>query len=304
MSEANGRQDAITEEEMQGTTVPASTLPEVPTEEPKDIKVNACTACSIDTICTATDTITVAELMKPKSKKSTEVPDPKHKKKPIIFLGRDGLGAYTEHHEAFPKELIFQDESFVAITDKFPKSAVHTLLLPRGPVNLLQPFEAFNDPVFLEETRERAAKLKKIVAKELRRKLGKFSAQDQARERVLNGEVELDDGEELPPGRDWEKEVEVGIHMHPSMNHLHIHVLSRDNQSVCMKNRNHYNSFNTPFFCKLDEFPLTLEEKRGREHQHYLEKDLICWRCGNNFGKSMAKLKTHLADEFEEWKKE
>ena len=128
----------------------------------------------------------------------------------------------------------------------------------------------------------------------LRRKFGKFSAQEQARERILNGEVELVEGKQLPLGRDWEKEVLVGIHLHPSMNHLHVHVLSRDNYSGFMKHRNHYNSFNSPFFVRLDEFPLTEEDKAAREMSHYLDKDLKCWRCGKDFGRSMARMKEHL----------
>lgn len=246
--------------------------------------------------------------MTPKKRiKSTEVPSNTPESK-IIYAGRDGLGAYTEHPDNFPREVIFKDDRFVAIQDRYPKSKVHTLLLPRGDVNMLHPLEAFKDADFLAATKLKAAELKSIVAKELRRKFGRFSKQDQAREQILNGEVDLADGEELPAGRDWESEVEVGIHLHPSMNHLHIHVLSRDNHSGSMKTRQHYNSFNTPFFVKLDEFPLEEEDPRRLENwkrcEKYLERDFKCWRCGKNFGRSMARLKEHLKDEFEEWKKE
>lgn len=244
--------------------------------------------------------------MKPKlANKTTEVPI-RSSKKPLIYAGRDGLGAYTEHPENFPKDVIFQDEKFVAIQDRFPKSTVHTLLLPRGPINLVHPLVAFQDPEFFAATRAKAEELKKIVASELRRKYGQYSAQDKAREAVLNGDVELADGEDLPPGRDWEAEVEMGIHLHPSMNHLHVHVLSRDNYSGFMKHRNHYNSFNTPFFVKLSEFPLSKDDPREPSNacENYLERDLLCWRCGENFKRSMAKLKEHLKQEFDEWKKE
>ena len=254
------------------------------------------------------DIAPVTELMKPKTaKKTTEVPSNKPKGK-LIYAGRDGLGAYTEHPDHFPKDVIYQDEKYVAIHDRFPKSSVHTLLLPRGDVNMLHPLEAFQDLHFLKRTEEKAQKLKNIVAKELQRKFGQFSAQDKAREAVLDGDVDLADGEELPKGRDWESEVLVGVHLHPSMNHLHIHVLSRDNYSGCLKHRNHYNSFNTPFFVRLDEFPLGKDDPRLLQNwercENYLERDMRCWRCGKNFGRSMVRLKEHLKEEFEGWKKE
>lgn len=89
------------------------------------------------------------------------------------------------------------------------------------------------------------------------------------------------------------------------MNHLHIHVISRDHYSDFLKHSKHYNSFNTPFFVDLEAFPLNEHDDRrhpGREG--YLKSDLKCWRCGQNFGNKFARLKEHLAVEFEEWKSE
>lgn len=108
--------------------------------------------------------------------------------------------------------------------------------------------------------------------------------------------------DELPSGRDWSKDVMSGIHANPSMNHLHIHVLSRDMVSEPMKKTNHYLSFTTDFFVPLDQFPLP--ENDHRRHYTHFPADMHCWRCGKNFGNKISKLKEHLADEFEEWKKE
>ena len=163
----------------------------------------------------------------------------------------------------------------------------------------LHPYEAFNDAAFLTEVRTEAAKLKSLVAKELQCLYGPFSKADEEREKVLNGEVEAD---ELPQGRDWEKEVLVGIHAGPSMNHLHVHVLSVDRYSECLKHRKHYNSFATDFFVRLEEFPMTREEMKRRNGG--LKDDMRCWRCGENFGNKFTKLKEHLAEEFEAWKRE
>jgi aprataxin len=220
---------------------------------------------------------------------------------------RSGLGAYIRSPEKYDSSrVIYHTPSIVAIHDLYPKSSVHCLLLPRSPTHQLQhPFKAFSDADFLAEMKVEAAKLKKLVAKELQRKYGQFSKIEEPRQDVLNGVVILKEGEEVPEGRDWEKEVMVGIHAHPSMNHLHIHVISRDRFSESMKHRKHYNSFATPFFVELDAFPLEEgDARRFPDREGYLGRDLKCWRCGMGFGNKFARLKEHLAVEFEEWKRE
>jgi aprataxin len=239
--------------------------------------------------------------MEPKAKKvKSESPAPV-RRATAVFYGRDGLGAYTHDPASFPRSrVIYHNEGFVAIHDLYPKSSVHTLLLPRSERSLLHPFDAFEDTTFLREVQREAEVLRQLVAKELRRKYGQFSVQEQARERALNGLDEVPEGQDLPMGRDWAKDVKVGIHAHPSMNHLHVHVLSVDHYSECLKHRRHYNSFVTPFLVPLEAFPLSPDDPR--RYESYLDGDLICWRCGKDFGRSFAKLKLHLAEEFEKWK--
>ncbi|KAH8672811.1 HIT-like domain-containing protein [Tricladium varicosporioides] len=223
------------------------------------------------------------------------------------FASRDGLGAYIHHPESYPaSRVIYHNPSFVAIHDLYPKSSVHTLLLPRSEKhNLQHPFDAFEDVDFLAECKVEAAKLKAIVGKELQRRYGQFSAQDSERNKILNGDIEPPSSGVLPTGRDWEKEVMVGIHARPSMNHLHIHVLSKDRVSDCMRHWKHYNSFQTEFLVPLEDFPLAEEDKRrhpGREG--YLDRAFLCWRCGKEYANKFKRLKEHLEIEFEEWKRE
>ncbi|RYP56863.1 hypothetical protein DL771_011567 [Monosporascus sp. 5C6A] len=236
---------------------------------------------------------------------------------PLIrtFKARDGLGAYVADPASFPaSRVVFHDASFVAVNDLYPKASVHALLLPRdAALRRLHPFDALGgDPAFLAAVRGQAARLRRLVAKELQRRFGRFSRADAAREAALDGvapaEGEGDgDGEggSLPRGRDWEAEVRVGVHAHPSMNDLHVHVLSRDMFSDCLRHRKHYNSFNTPFFVDLADLPLAPDDPRRHPGRAgYLGADLTCWRCGRNFGNRFKQLKEHLAHEFEEWKKE
>ncbi|KAG6142259.1 hypothetical protein E4U38_005755 [Claviceps purpurea] len=241
---------------------------------------------------------------------------------------RLGLGVYLSHPPSSfpPNTIIFQNADFVAIHDKFPKSTIHTLLLPRSPAhNLLHPFEAFQDEQFLRQVQQQVAYLKTLVAKELQRRLGRYSSAERARQAVLDGEGEgggEEDAEEkveeveedacegrrvlepgaLPPGRDWEAEVISGVHAVPSMSHLHIHVLSRDMHSESMKHRKHYNSFNTPFLVDVMDWGAQggggPEAGSGRE----LSSELRCWRCGRGFGNGFKKLKEHLEEEFLSWR--
>ena len=76
--------------------------------------------------------------------------------------------------------------------------------------------------MFLARIRTDAEELKGLVAKELRRKICGSGA---------GGE-----------GVDWGAEVRVGVHAGPSMNHLHVHVISREGFSDRVKKRVHYST--------------------------------------------------------------
>jgi len=218
-----------------------------------------------------------------------------------LKAGRDGLAAYTRDPESFPSSrVVYYNDKFVVINDLFPKSSVHLLILPRNTQkNILRPQEAFDDAVFLAECKEEEKRVRALVASELRRKHGKYSAAERQRTAALEGD---DPPSELPPGRDWNSEVISGIHANPSMNHLHIHVMSRDMMSQCLKKTNHYLSFTTDFFVGLDQFPLSNNDYR--RHYRHFQDDMICWRCGKNFKRKLASLKEHLDKEIVEWRSE
>ncbi|KAK7749723.1 aprataxin-like protein [Cytospora paraplurivora] len=278
--------DAINTEEIQGTELPAASSSE-----------------------TSKARNAFSELMAPKPQPKVKSNGP-WKASTITFAGREGLGAYIANPASFPaSRVIFHTPEFVAIHDLYPKSTVHCLLLPRSQAKTrLHPFEAFDDAEFLNSVRREAERLEDLVAKELQRLLGKYSAAEARRNSILDGDGEPgrdDNGNVvLPEGRDWHREVRVGVHAKPSMNHLHVHVMSRDMHSERMKNRKHYNSFTTGFFVPLEDFPLTDNDPRRRQ-SGWPERPMVCWRCGRDFGNKFKALKDHLdQEEFDEWKRE
>ncbi|KAF1830081.1 HIT-like protein [Decorospora gaudefroyi] len=225
---------------------------------------------------------------------------------------RDGLGVYIEKPETNPDGRVLEyDDDWVVITDKYPKASVHLLLLPRKPEYYNRhPLKVLSeDATFLAQVRKRVIPLRELAASELRRQYGHFSASDKPYQGALEMLMSSPDPpppEEraalLPYGRDWTADIVTGVHTRPSMNHLHIHIFSRDMWSPCMKHKKHYLSFNTSFLVRLDEFPIKYS---NRYHPgDWPSWDMECWRCGKNFKNKFAALKQHLADELEAWKQE
>ena len=150
--------------------------------------------------------------------------------------------------------------------------------------------------------REEAASAAKLAASELSRLVSPYSESSKARNEALEAE---DPPSELPPGRDFLPDIKIGVHARPSMSTLHIHIISVDLYSKCLKHRKHYQSFASPFFVSLDDLPLMEEDNLMDpvEQEHVLKGDMGCWRCGGNFGNKFKQLKDHLEEEYLEWRK-
>ena len=218
---------------------------------------------------------------------------------------RNGLLPYILEPEEFSSDIVIEhNDNTVLIRDAFPKATVHLLLLPRDSTKWdLNPRDALDDQHFLDMVRKESAEAVELAASELSRLISSYSESTKARIAAMEGD---DPPAELPAGRDFSKEFRVGIHAHPSMNHLHVHIISRDMYSDRLKHQKHYNSFNTDFFIPLQDFPLKGDDpRRQTSYQNAnLKKDYKCWRCGKMFGNKFAQLKAHLEGEFKAWRKE
>ena len=149
----------------------------------------------------------------------------------------NGLFPYIADPAAHPKVVVRYNDDFVLMRDHWPKSVVHLLLLPRrADKYILHAHEALRDPEFLALYRAEAEECKKLAASELSRLFSAHSAQQRKRIEAIESDAPPPP-EELPPGRDFAKDIRMGFHAHPSMNHLHLHIISRDMYSPCMKVR-------------------------------------------------------------------
>ena len=96
----------------------------------------------------------------------------------------------------------------------------------------------------------------------------------------------------------------MGFHAFPSMAQVHMHVISQDFDSICLKNKKHWNSFNTDYFVSSDIVLNLLNEKGScssvqntneKGKKELLSRDLQCNQCDFK-PKNMPDLKKHLKD--------
>jgi len=188
---------------------------------------------------------------------------------------RFALETYLKSPELYQDNVIYYDENFVVIKDKFNKSIIHYLILPRDiRVTKEHPLIAFEDEKLKAETEKVIAKVKKMVLEKLKKE---FNIEE------------------------TEKFIQVGVHSVPSMANLHVHVMTKDFNSEKMKNKKHYNSFTTDFFVKFEDLPLNKEDKRLDKHEAELlvkKSDMRCVYCGQNFKNKFVELKKHITMEF------
>jgi len=198
-----------------------------------------------------------------------------------------------------PDRVVRDTPDAVTIQDKYPKSQVHLLVLPKWqPHRDLHPHDAFEDPDFLAMIRAQVKEAMKIAVPMLKEKM--YDA-------LQEGGMDKKQAESLLNVRDFQKDFKIGIHAHPSQHELHVHVMSRDMVSWHPYHSRHYQAFNTPFLVPLKLYPLSPDDPRREvnyQNANLLKEDLECWRCGKNFGTNWSDMLGHLDAEFASWIRE
>ena len=162
-----------------------------------------------------------------------------------------------------PKMKVYQDELVVIIKDKYPKARYHFLALPMEKIKDLSSMNKNHLPL-----------LKHMHAK------------------AMDLTLKYPDQEFI-----------LGYHAIPSMAQVHMHIISLDFDSVCLKTKKHWNSFTTDYLILSDKVQSELE-KYGKIHlatpsegKALLNKDLKCHRCDYT-PKNMPDLKQHIVKHF------
>ncbi|KAL8517214.1 hypothetical protein ACS0TY_015445 [Phlomoides rotata] len=87
----------------------------------------------------------------------------------------------------------------------------------------------------------------------------------------------------------------LGYHSVPSMRQLHLHVISQDFDSSHLKNKKHWNSFNTPFFLDSVDVIKEVEDVGSitSKNDKFMTMELRCHRC-RSAHPNMPRLKSHI----------
>uniref|UniRef100_F6Z018 Aprataxin n=1 Tax=Ornithorhynchus anatinus TaxID=9258 RepID=F6Z018_ORNAN len=159
-----------------------------------------------------------------------------------------------------PKMQVYKDEKVVVIKDKYPKARNHWLVLPWESIASLRAV-----------TREHLELLKHMQA------VGKKLTQD------------CIDSDRL--------QFRMGYHAIPSMSHIHLHVISQDFDSPWLKNKKHWNSFNTKYFLESQDV-IEMVRRDGKVTvqdgtSEFLKLPLRCHVCKQQQS-TIPELKEHL----------
>ncbi|KAJ8963028.1 hypothetical protein NQ317_015485 [Molorchus minor] len=161
-----------------------------------------------------------------------------------------------------PKFIVQSDNLTTVIKDAYPKAEFHYLVLPKQNLSNLK--EITKEHITLLEHMDR-------VAKEL-----------------------------ITDHKHKSKTFKIGYHAEASMFRLHLHVISDDMNSICLKTKKHWNSFNSDFFLKSSDILLDVKE-HGKvilpskdACKKYMELPLKCHKCDYKPKKYPRLKKTHF----------
>ncbi|GFU55627.1 aprataxin [Nephila pilipes] len=159
-----------------------------------------------------------------------------------------------------PNLIVDSDDLVVIIKDKYPKAQYHYLVLPKRNIPNL-----------------------KAVCKE-----------DLSLLRHMHEKAD-----ELVAKCDSKHKFQIGYHAVPSMSHLHLHVISQDFDSPCLKTKIHWNSFTSEYFISSKSIIKQLETNGkiklmdSNVSKDLLKQSLRCHVCKMELS-TIPKLKSHI----------
>lgn len=161
-----------------------------------------------------------------------------------------------------PEMVVKSDELTATIKDAYPKAKYHFLVLSKEEIPSIKQLDRSHIPL-VKQMLENGKSLAKMLTE-----------------------------------KDATLEFRHGYHALPSMTRLHMHVISQDFVSLCLKNKKHWNSFTTEFFVDAEQV-IEMLEVRGEvkfeksKVEQFLKLPLKCHKCEAVLS-NMPKLKVHL----------
>uniref|UniRef100_A0A8C8RGE6 Aprataxin n=1 Tax=Pelusios castaneus TaxID=367368 RepID=A0A8C8RGE6_9SAUR len=159
-----------------------------------------------------------------------------------------------------PKMQVYKDERVVVIKDKYPKARYHWLILPWDSISSLK-----------SVTKEHIELLEHMHA---------------VGEKLVQQCLDKDS-----------LKFRLGYHAIPSMSHVHLHVISQDFDSPCLKSKKHWNSFTTDYFLNSQDV-IEMVKAKGKVlikngTSELLKLPLRCHVCKQHQS-TIPQLKEHL----------
>ena len=197
--------------------------------------------------------------------KTTDIPSSLCEKEKTDFPGHWSNGVKRDVSEK--ENIVHETNLCTVIKDKYPKAKHHYLILPKEYIHSISYLNT--------------------------------SHIDLIRHMIAQGE-EL--GEKLKKGEADSIEFKLGFHALPSMALLHMHVISSDFDSPCLKHKRHWNSFTTSYFRPANVILAELDDTGHIAidevyYKNCLKKKLECHICHEKM-ESMPKLKEHVKSHF------
>ncbi|KAJ1503233.1 hypothetical protein HMI54_002491 [Coelomomyces lativittatus] len=188
--------------------------------------------------------------------------------KPLIYYQRPSwrhaFDPYLVSPQNFLKngEVFSYTEKYVVVKDKYPKSKVHYLILPRHSSSTLKSYlDIQRDFTYYDALFTNAAET--LI------------------QSLIHQDPSLLDLGFLQ-----------GFHASPSMFPLHYHILSKDFMGPGLKKKSHWNSFTTPFLVTLQQLRMEFPSQASLET--LLKLPLRCPWCPYIEIQNIPRLKRHL----------
>lgn len=223
--------------------------------------------------------------------------------------------------------VLYRDESCVLVNDAYPKSTVHALILPLDPS--LQSLNDLNGslcasssffprgsgegrgtleeeaspiaPFFSPSANPSSSSSSPCTTSEY----SQWALRPQNHIQLLEHMCHVADSytqflQKVEPAQYAHRRFITGFHSLPSLPQLHMHLISMDLESPCLKHKKHYNSFSTYFFLTSDRIVddlkknqyITLNQDTSTLAQ-YEKQAMECLWCGTPL-KDIPSMKKHI----------